>query len=113
MDVDSSAEIQQCSFRASDCFVQYVVVLELFAIALVADQRWIGLSDEGNEDNFIWLSDQGAMNGPVEWCSDEPNDAGDAEDCAMLNSVCTGKLNDLSCEISSAFICQYIGILTF
>ena len=65
----------------------------------------IGLSDEGHEGSFTWLSDQAEMASPVEFCPGQPDNLNGNEHCAEIN-FCPGKINDLPCDISQGFICQ-------
>lgn len=63
---------------------------------------WIGLDDSVEEGTFLW-SDGSAL-GWDAWASGEPNDWGDAEDCAEARP--DGQWNDLFCDAELPSLCE-------
>jgi spore coat protein CotH len=78
--------------------------LELFATASSWEigEWWIGLSDGATEGEFEWEDDSDLDF--VNWGSDEPNNAGDNENCTHLSGG--GSWNDIDCDTDFAYVCQ-------
>lgn len=68
---------------------------------------WIGASDTGEEDVWVWEDGTSAAKGNAavfsQWLGSEPNDS-NGEDCAALST--DFRWNDAGCENVYRFICQ-------
>ncbi|XP_019641399.1 PREDICTED: collectin-10-like [Branchiostoma belcheri] len=68
--------------------------------------RWIGLTDLGNEGQFVYEDGQSlASSGYSNWHPGEPNDAHQGEHCVMMFDTTHG-WNDATCSLARGFICQ-------
>uniref|UniRef100_A0A8W8K3F6 Fibropellin-1 n=1 Tax=Magallana gigas TaxID=29159 RepID=A0A8W8K3F6_MAGGI len=65
---------------------------------------WIGLNDRTNEGAFVWVENSAAIS-YSNWHTNQPDDAGDGEDCVHLIPS-THKWNDINCAANFSFICQ-------
>jgi len=86
---------------------------------------WVGLHDRGTEGHWAFVethnsycADSGGSNhwwyGPncnklPQWAPNEPNNAGNGEDCAEISTGMGNKLNDLDCDRRYWFVCEYSG----
>ena len=66
---------------------------------------WIGLNDKNNEGVFVWIDGINATANNIEWKTNEPNNSGQGEDCAVMNWS-NRKTNDLSCEKNKYGLCE-------
>ncbi|XP_019619708.1 PREDICTED: collectin-10-like [Branchiostoma belcheri] len=67
--------------------------------------RWIGLTDLGNEGQFVYEDGQNlASSGYSNWHPGEPNDAHKGEHCVMMFNSMHG-WNDAICSLARGFIC--------
>uniref|UniRef100_A0A672NK09 Galactose-specific lectin nattectin-like n=1 Tax=Sinocyclocheilus grahami TaxID=75366 RepID=A0A672NK09_SINGR len=64
---------------------------------------WVGAQDGEQEGQWIW-SDGSPFN-YTSWCSGEPNNAGDAENCLELAHSSNQCWNDLTCSSFLDFVC--------
>uniref|UniRef100_A0A673G3T6 Galactose-specific lectin nattectin-like n=2 Tax=Sinocyclocheilus rhinocerous TaxID=307959 RepID=A0A673G3T6_9TELE len=64
---------------------------------------WVGAQDGEQEGQWIW-SDGSPFN-YTSWCSGEPNNAGDTENCLELAYSSNHCWNDLTCSSLLAFVC--------
>ena len=78
---------------------------------LCEEKHLIGMTDMGHEGQFTWLSDGEEMSSPAEWCPGQPDNLNGNEHCGEIN-FCPGKVNDLPCDVSAPFICQFTGIFS-
>ena len=60
---------------------------------------WIGLSDQGEENHFVWEDGSGLSYS--NWATNEPNDHGNGEDCVHLLSLSSRTWNDLDCSTTT------------
>ena len=67
---------------------------------------WIGLSDVEREGTFRWVD--GSLVVFSHWYPGEPNNNGQNEDCAQLNTSygCNDMWNDNQCTANTYFICE-------
>ena len=63
---------------------------------------WIGYNDKQNEGSWVWSD--GSAAGYNNWQGGEPNDSGDAEDCAQMYD--SGLWSDSNCGSSLPFVCE-------
>lgn len=63
---------------------------------------WLGLYQPDGSEQWVWTDDTTAD--WVAWGEDEPNDAGDGEDCGVLRS--DGLWNDAPCDTRRPFLCE-------
>eukprot|EP01083_Nonionella_stella_P074086 200781_1 len=62
---------------------------------------WIGYHDTQNEGVWKWIGyNQSSF---ASWSSNEPNNAGDGEDCCIMTKL--GNWNDLPCNQTFFFVC--------
>ncbi len=73
-----------------------------FAQRFAAKRMWIGLTDDGEEGNWRWLS--GAPMTFSAWQPNEPNDF-NGEDCGELHAD-TWSWNDLDCNVALPSVCE-------
>jgi len=66
---------------------------------------WIGLTDAASEGNWQYASD-GNLASYTNWHLDEPNNAGDGENCAIIHSGHRDWF-DYPCEAQNYFLCQF------
>ncbi|XP_066304553.1 uncharacterized protein [Branchiostoma lanceolatum] len=59
-----------------------------------ARKIWIGLNDRGNEDTWRWTDSTGV--GYLNWLNNQPDDAGNTEDCVEMYT--NGRWNDNRCN---------------
>ena len=74
------------------------------AILFQASNRtspWIGLSDQREEDLWVWDS---RTSGYVNWNRGEPNDWNGNEDCVQMTT--SGRWNDVNCGSRLMFFCE-------
>ena len=66
---------------------------------------WIGLTDEKEEGDFIWTSNEEGFY--CNWLEGEPN-GGRAENCVHLIPSMDGRWNDISCtpDVKANFVCE-------
>lgn len=83
--------------------MQNLAVAVAFGIEIF-DDWWIGLNDRAAEGTFLWTD--GSPVDFTQWGDQEPNDAGDNEDCANLSSEIGGYWNDLPCDEQHSYICR-------
>ena len=69
---------------------------------------WIGIHDQTNEEEFIYES-SGQTITYSNWNPNEPNNAGNTEDCGQLVVSTAGKWNDNDCSKKFAFVCENKG----
>lgn len=69
-----------------------------------ANSAWIGYTDALVEGEFGWV---GAASTYEQWCSGEPNDTGDGEDCTQFGFCDNGGWNDASCATPLPFVCEF------
>ena len=63
---------------------------------------WIGLNDLQAEGVFV--NSRGDRPSFLNWNNDEPNDAGNGEDCTEVRLY--GNWNDISCSYLKPFVCE-------
>jgi len=66
---------------------------------------WIGLTDEGHEGSWRWIS-TGEEAVYTYWRPDHPNNAGGAEHWAHINYGFNGRWNDHNVNFRASFICK-------
>ena len=64
---------------------------------------WIGYNDLTVEGYWDW---DGPYSTYTNWRNNEPNNANNIEDCAILNQGSNGGWNDVDCEISIYYVCE-------
>lgn len=77
------------------------------AAALGGDRTWIGATDEAAEGTWLWVDGSSALGGDYDnWSSNEPNNSGATEDCAMMMST----WYDVDCARTDipAFVCEHL-----
>ena len=67
-------------------------------------EGWIGITDVWNEGTWQTSTEKNLPY--TSWAEGEPNNADNAEDCAVQRSDKTW--NDISCRTQKSFICQLI-----
>ncbi|CAC5412422.1 unnamed protein product [Mytilus coruscus] len=70
-----------------------------------AGDVWIGAHDFVREGSFVWEADNTQLT-YTDWYPGEPNNSGNKEDCACMNSDLTYKWNDNSCSKTFYYICE-------
>ena len=107
INVQSGFSLSAKCMCTSNQFMDFLLLKFLFV-----EVFWLGLTDEGHEGTFTWLSDQAAMTGPAEWCASMPDNWRGDENCGHFN-WCPGRINDISCGNNYGLLCQCTGTLTF
>jgi hypothetical protein len=70
-----------------------------FLLGAGVSSAWLGLTDIEAEGSWAWVTGGSSFSA---WNKGEPNDAGDGEDCAVMES---GLWNDLPCGEVRGFVC--------
>ena len=78
----------------------------LFEATQAIDEEgwWIGLSDRAEEGQFVWVD--GTSVDVLGWDSDEPDNAGCNQDCAVLKEDDDGEWHDSHCSQRRPFVCR-------
>ncbi|XP_043935589.1 asialoglycoprotein receptor 1-like [Protopterus annectens] len=77
---------------------------------------WIGLSDEEEENKWIWVDGTNHNIGDGYWCKGEPNDFVNfgvkGEDCAAISYQygCSSEWNDIPCNMLFPFVCEKVNM---
>ena len=101
-------------------------VLDVFDLAGLNSNYWIGLSDAAIEGTFVWISDQsetvvwlGNVSGSspnglyTNWNGSEPSSSNSGEDCVEVYGLgsgppaTVGAWNDATCSINRNYACMY------
>lgn len=69
---------------------------------------WIGLSDRTTEGEWVWI-DGSPLSYDTGWAANEPNNAGNGEDCAHSNWQDDGIWNDTRCGTREPYVCEFQG----
>ncbi len=72
------------------------------ATSIVDQPYWIGLTDAAEEGSFVWAD--GSELGFTNWAFNQPDDAGDAEDCVQF--VSGGQWSDVACDSRRRVVCE-------
>ncbi|XP_050079823.1 C-type lectin domain family 4 member K-like [Anopheles maculipalpis] len=71
---------------------------------------WVSGTDLGIEGSWLWLSRNkavGTIRGWTNWMDGEPNNSNNVEHCMSLNGSKNGQWNDISCEATQFYVCEY------
>ncbi|XP_063438722.1 collectin-11-like [Mytilus trossulus] len=69
------------------------------------DNVWIGATDNEQESNFVWESDNTSLTF-TDWNPNEPNNAAPGEDCASMGKRWDYRWNDWACSLLFSYICE-------
>ncbi|XP_073710910.1 ladderlectin-like [Misgurnus anguillicaudatus] len=82
-------------------------VLNDFLLSLIpaGTQSGTWIAGQDGEVDGQWLWSDGSEFDYVNWCANEPNNAGGPENCIVINVGSNHCWNDMACSLTTSYIC--------